>query len=50
MRSKAPMEGHVIPSSLRFKQIKGFVQTFKDAMSNSHSINISNFSNLLSEK
>ena len=44
------MEGHVIPSSLRFRQIKGFVQTFKDTMSNSHSINVSNFSNLLSKK
>ena len=44
------MEGHVIPSSLRFRQIKGFVQTFKDTMSNSHLINVNNFSNLLSKK
>ena len=38
------MEGHVIPSSLRFRQIKGFVQTFKGTMSDSHSINVSNLS------
>ena len=37
------MEGHVIPSSLRFRQIKGIVQTFKGTMSNSHSINVRNF-------
>ena len=35
------MEEHVILSSVRFRQIKGFVQTFEETLSNTHSTNVS---------
>ena len=41
LRPKALMEGHVILSSLRLRQIKGFVQAFEETIYNSHLINVS---------